>query len=72
MRLLRDLFHAVEGRDENKFKNLEIATVDGFQGREKEVWIVKHFQRSPCPLEFNWISARMLERMVGSTTLIHS
>jgi len=37
VRLLQDLIQSYEKQDATKFKNVEIATVDGFQGREKEV-----------------------------------
>jgi len=37
VRLLRDLLLIMEKQDPAKFINVEVATVDGFQGREKEV-----------------------------------
>lgn len=37
VRLLRDLLLILEKQDPGKFLNVEVATVDGFQGREKEV-----------------------------------
>ncbi|KAG0567437.1 hypothetical protein KC19_7G135000 [Ceratodon purpureus] len=37
VRLLRDLLLILEKQDPGKFINVEVATVDGFQGREKEV-----------------------------------
>lgn len=40
MRLLQDLIQSYEKQDATKFKNVEIATVDGFQGREKEVFML--------------------------------
>jgi superfamily I DNA and/or RNA helicase len=37
VRLLRELFEVIEKETMEKFPNLEVSTVDGFQGREKEV-----------------------------------
>ena len=38
VRLISDIFEQIGGRDENgKYKGLEIKSVDGYQGREKEV-----------------------------------
>jgi superfamily I DNA and/or RNA helicase len=37
VRLLRELFEVIEKETKEKFPNLEVSTVDGFQGREKEV-----------------------------------
>lgn len=37
VRLLRDMLLILEKQDPEKFINVEVATVDGFQGREKEV-----------------------------------
>lgn len=38
--MLQDLIQSYEKQDAMKFKNVEIATVDGFQGREKEVFML--------------------------------